>query len=351
MLRRYKADLGITLPLTATEVEKALEDQSVGAVWITAPTYDGFVADLAPIASLCRRRGALLIVDAAWGVLHGWAMDLGFPPSAIQAGASASVTSLHKKGLGPSMASAAFFNDLELAAKFTEVSNLGFATTSPNAVAAAITLQRLKDLNTPAGRRAWGSAVSCATDFTRLVSLIPGCRVVGTADIGLGVTKDPTHVVVNISESGANGFLVQTWFGERRVDLEKATHNTVMPLFGPGEASSAVRLANALAEALRDPSLQSGPCAIEIALAEPEVVMTSAEAFYARRERVPFRQSEGRVAAQMVGAYPPGQAVIGFGERISASAIASLVAVKAVGGRIHGISEDLETALIETVAE
>jgi Orn/Lys/Arg decarboxylase, major domain len=96
----YDKTFEAALAATAAQIAGALRMfPVVDAVWITSPSYEGDVADIAEIAEACHSQGAILIVDAAWGAHFPFHPHLPDPPCAL--GADISVTSLHKLGGGP----------------------------------------------------------------------------------------------------------------------------------------------------------------------------------------------------------------------------------------------------------
>ena len=62
-----KGDSYLSCDLTPEEVEAVLEKEAPTAVYLTSPDYLGNVADIAGIAKVCHRRGAILLVDNAHG--------------------------------------------------------------------------------------------------------------------------------------------------------------------------------------------------------------------------------------------------------------------------------------------
>ena len=82
------------------KVKKALEEEGdLAAVFITSPTYDGFLSDVRSIAKHCHNAGIPLIVDSAHGAHAGlyrpFAEEYNFE-NASEAGADIVVKSLHK---------------------------------------------------------------------------------------------------------------------------------------------------------------------------------------------------------------------------------------------------------------
>ena len=82
--------------VSASSVERAIDeaDGKRVAVVITSPTYEGITSDVEAIAGVCRKKGAVLIVDSAHGSHFGLSDD--FPKSAVASGADVVITSVHK---------------------------------------------------------------------------------------------------------------------------------------------------------------------------------------------------------------------------------------------------------------
>ena len=83
--------------LDAQTIEKHLqENDNVGLVWITNPTYEGVVSDIKSISKVCKKYGVPLVVDEAHGCL--WNFNKHLPETALKLGADAVLHSLHKTG-------------------------------------------------------------------------------------------------------------------------------------------------------------------------------------------------------------------------------------------------------------
>lgn len=90
-----KDEFGIDKGITANQVKEALANEpDIRAVIITSPTYEGVVSEVKEISMAAHAKGVPLIVDAA----HGAHLPFNplFPQSAQEAGADATIVSLHK---------------------------------------------------------------------------------------------------------------------------------------------------------------------------------------------------------------------------------------------------------------
>lgn len=93
-------DFGVQSAVDAGMLEQYFQNNSVKALIVTSPTYEGYVSDIKSLKELCQKYGAYLIVDEAHGALYPFSDEL--PQSAVQY-ADFTVQSLHKTagGLNP----------------------------------------------------------------------------------------------------------------------------------------------------------------------------------------------------------------------------------------------------------
>ena len=90
-------DWGIWGNISPESIEEALKNNdNVGMVWITNPTYEGVISDIKSIALICKKHNVPLIVDEAHASL--WNFNDHLPESALKLGADAVLHSLHKTG-------------------------------------------------------------------------------------------------------------------------------------------------------------------------------------------------------------------------------------------------------------
>src|ERR671916_129453 len=91
----YDADLGVAHGVDPAQLERTLAaTPGARAAFIVSPTYYGMAADVTGCAEVAHAAGVPLVVDQAWGPHLGFHRAL--PPGALQAGADAMLTSVHK---------------------------------------------------------------------------------------------------------------------------------------------------------------------------------------------------------------------------------------------------------------
>lgn len=112
---------------TPKDVELALKQTDAKAVYVTSVNYFGNMADIAAIASVCKRHGAALLCDNAHGAYLRF-MPQNLHPLAL--GASACADSAHKTLFCLTPAAMLHLKDAKKAAAAREMLNL-FSSTSP----------------------------------------------------------------------------------------------------------------------------------------------------------------------------------------------------------------------------
>ena len=82
---------------------------------------------------------------------------------------------------------------------------------------------------------------------------------------------------------------------------------------------------------------------------DPVIAMAPQEAFYAKKRRVPMRDSTGLVAGEFVMSYPPGIPIVAPGERITPDVLEHILFAKEKGCFMTG-TEDMDLNFINVVA-
>lgn len=137
---------GVPLGLDAEKLEELLTINSINAVIITSPTYEGFVSDVMALKKICEKYDTYLIVDEAHGALYPFSEEL--PQSAVNI-ADFTVQSLHKTAGGLNPTALVHTNcdkDLNSALKL-------ITTTSPSYPLLASIEANINFLNSKRGRK------------------------------------------------------------------------------------------------------------------------------------------------------------------------------------------------------
>jgi arginine decarboxylase len=327
---RPKVDPSTGLPtaVSVSDVEKAIRDHpEVRAVFLGDPSYVGTIGDVAGHARAAHAHGIPLIVDAAWAAHFGFHQKV--PPHALALGADAMVTSAHKTLPAYSQAAMVLASTDRIDAARLERAFDATHTTSP-AGAILASIDAARSLLEGHGEQLIGSLLRRVDDARRRLRAIEGVDVLD----GAGV--DPAKLVVLLAGTGANGHDIEADLLARRMPLEMADQDTLIPMLTIADDDAGVDeltegLTNAIARHRGSPRK---PVVAAAWAVEPETVMAPREAFFAQHQAVSAEQAVGRVSAELVAPYPPGVPVLAPGERVTRAALGSLLRAREQGARI-----------------
>jgi arginine decarboxylase len=349
--------------VTPETVRATLEaTPDVKAVYVVSPTYYGVTADLASIAAVAHDHGIPLLVDEAWGPHFHFHPAL--PIDALEAGADLCINSTHKM-LGSLSQTAMLHSkgDRVRVDRLKAVVKL-FLSTSPNLVLVASLDVGRRQIATQ-GRALLSRTIELASDARRRLNAIPGIYCFGEEQVGRpGVFDlDPTKITITVKALGYTGYEAEEILRRRyNVQCELADLFNCLALFTIGTTEEAAdRLVYGVKELSREdrpidvfsPSgvlerrLQTGTYALPQI---PPMRMNPREAFLAETELVKFKESAGRICAEVITPYPPGIPVISPGEEITQEIVAYLDLEKKAGVRMQG-PYDSELRSIRVVQE
>jgi arginine/lysine/ornithine decarboxylase len=346
-----EVDVGLHMDHTVTPqtVRATLDEHpDVRAVYVVSPTYYGATADLEGIAAVVHERDLPLLVDEAWGPHFRFHPAL--PIDAIAAGADLSINSTHKM-LGSLSQTAMLHHKGERIRvdRLKSVVKL-FLSTSPNLVLVASLDVARKQMATE-GAALLSRTIELANDTRRRLNEIPGIYCFGDDQVGRpGVFDlDPTKITITVKALGYTGYEAEEILRRRyNVQCELADLFNCLALFTIGTTQDAAdRLVYGVKELSREdrpidvfsPSgvlerrLETGTYNLP---SIPPMRMNPREAFLADTEIVRFKESPGRICAEVITPYPPGIPVISPGEEITPEIVAYLDLEKKAGVRIQG---------------
>ncbi len=340
----YEEELGMAHGVTPEALEAALE-QTPGATaaMLVSPTYYGLAADVEALAAVCHARGVPLVVDQSWGPHFGF--HPGVPPSALQVGADAALTSTHK--IVGSLTQSAMLHvaptgriDPERLARSVRLTR----TTSPSALLMA-SLDAARRQLAVHGEALLSRTLTAVRKLHAEIDAIDGVAVVGEGLVGRpGVAAwDPLRVVVDVRGTGRTGYEVAASLRSvNDVQVELATHATFVLVLGIAQPTEDLdRFSHDLAqtvERIQRPG-ESAALTRAIQALHNEVAMTPREAFLGASEAVAVDDAVGRVSAESIAGYPPGIPALLPGERVTAEVVAYLRELVAAGARLHGASD------------
>ncbi|TVR74484.1 MAG: aminotransferase class I/II-fold pyridoxal phosphate-dependent enzyme [Sphaerobacteraceae bacterium] len=339
-------EFNLTLDVSVESVRLGLDQHpDAKAVALISPSYTGVSADLPQIASLCRERGVMLFVDEAWGPHFPFHHAL--PPGAVQAGASAAVTSIHKLLAGLTQSSLMTFGgDLITRDEVAPAISL-IETTSPSAMIAASidAARRQMALN---GHELLERTIELSLDARSKLGEIDGVRIIGPDVIEgrPGAGFDPTRIMIDLQHLGLTGFQAEDLLrNHARIGVEMSDLTGVIVHITIGDDRQSVEhlirgirwLAesdSALAPAgeLISPSLRSSGSAIFSAI--PRI--TPREAAFGQTRAVPLRKAIGEISSEIVTPYPPGIPVVAPGDELTSTCVDYLEEAAAAGMYISG---------------
>ena len=322
-------DFGILRQTEPEQVALALREYpDIKAVLITSPDYYGNAAELAEIAEIVHRSGALLLVDEAHGA-H-FAVSPLFPQTAMAAGADLVVQSAHKtlNALTP----AAFLHmrgERISLARVCQAATM-VQTSSPPYYVISSAEQAVLELQKD-GTEKWEFLIKSIERENE--KIIRTTRLL----IPEGKNRDLTRIVFGFGNYEITGAKAAAILREKyRIDTEMSDGANVVCIATPSNKPEEIRfLYQSVEEICRNLPVtgkkQDLPVYPRIALARP------AKAFFSQTERCAFETTEGRTAASFVGAYPPGIPLVYVGERVTAEMIRYVQEIKEKGVPVRGL--------------
>ena len=299
----------LSCPLTARTLEEAFAgEEKPSAVYVTSPDYLGHTLDIAALAAVCRRHGALLLVDNAHGAY------LRFLPQSMHPmdrGADLCCDSAHKTL--PVLTGGAYLHIKKTApamlAEQAKTALALFGSTSPS----YLILQSLDGVN-PYLEKEFPAAL--AAFLPELEALKKRLKDRGFALWG----DEPMKLCLGPKSCGWRGDELAEFLMGKQIfsEFHDPDHLVLMPSPQTGREGLA-RLEAALAALPRRAPVTERPPVFGRA----ERVMSLRQAMLSPRETLPGKQCLGRVLADAGVGCPPAVPILVGGERIGEEALAA----------------------------
>jgi len=359
---------GIQGGVAVRELEAILKDsESVAAVFIVSPTYDGVVSDIKGFSEICHAYQVPLIVDEA----HGAHFRYGemFPASALDLGADVVVQSLHKTL--PSFTQTALLHvkkgyiDIEKIEYYLQI----FQSSSPSYLFLA-GMERCVQFMEAEGKT---QMKEFENHLTQLRKNLKGMKhftlfdksIVGSWEV---FDLDESKVVVSTRGTGLSGrqFMDKLRL-QYHLEMEMCGADYVTAITSVMDTKQGLkRLEDALMAIDREIGeyggtredgtleertigrIKEGEGGREGSWVEAVSELTLYQAWNGKKKRVPIADSEGRISGEFVYLYPPGIPLIVPGEIITEDAIAMILSYREKGLPIQGL-KDYKTEWIQVL--
>lgn len=328
--------LGISLGMELSEVEKAIKaNPDAKAVLVNNPTYYGICSDLRSIVKLAHEHNMLCLVDEAHGTHFYFGPNM--PVNAMAAGADMASVSMHKSGGSLTQSSLLLTGPNVNWEYVSQIINLTQTTSASYLLLSSLDISRRnlymrgetsfakvaemaeyarEEINSIGGYYAYGQELkNCSSIYDFDVTKLS----VYTRDIGLAgievydLLRDEYDIQIEFGDIA--NILAYVSIGDRIQDIERLV----------GALADIKRLYS------RDPSKM-----LNTEYIAPQVVVSPQEAFYAKDESLPIRETAGRICSEFVMCYPPGIPILAPGEVITKEIIEYIIYAKEKGCSMQG---------------
>jgi lysine decarboxylase len=300
---------------------------------LTEPGYLGTLSDIGALVTSAHSHSIPVIIDAAWGAHFGFHPDL--PAHALQMGADALVTSVHKALPGYSASALLLAKTTLLSGDRLEQSFETTHTTSP-AGAPLASIDAVRALLQSQGKSLLGNLLENIKRFKAQVQQEFTLPIfLNESDFPQG-RFDPTKIVLRANQLGISGVALEGALGTHGIRVEMADSDTVVFLATLADAADDFdRLAKIVIESVKKMQSTARPSATALSWSViPEVKISMRDAYFAKTEMVSRQDAIGRISADLIAPYPPGVAVVAPGEILTQQIVTGLTQSKEAGVRI-----------------
>jgi lysine decarboxylase len=323
---------GVPTGIPLSEFERVLPQKPI-ALLLTEPGYLGTLSDIRSLVATAHSQSIPVIIDAAWGAHFGFHPDL--PAHALQMGADALVTSVHKALPGYSASALLLAQTRFLSADRLEQSFETTHTTSP-AGAPLASIDAVRALLQTQGEHLLSELLKNVARFKEIVQKEFSLPIfLNASDFPQG-RFDPTKVVLRANQLGISGIDLENALGEHGIRVEMADSDTVVFLATLADSAEDFdQLARIVIDIAKQLQGVARPSATALSWSViPQVKISMREAYFATTEMVSEREAIGRISADLIAPYPPGVAVVAPGEILTDQIVTGLRQSKDAGVRI-----------------
>ncbi len=341
--------IGIPLGMSVEDVRKAVrEHPDAKAILVNNPTYYGICSNIVEIARIAHEAGMLLLADEAHGTHFYFHEEL--PVSAMAAGCDMTAASIHKTGGSLTQSSVLLTRRPVNPDYVRQVITLTQSTSASYLLLSSLDIAR-KNLFFR-GREMYQKTMDFADYAREEINELGGYYAFGPEIIdGDAVFAfDRTKLSVHTRDIGLAGIEVYDHLrDDYGIQIEFGDVGNLLAILSAGDRMMDVeRLISALEEIKR--LREKSPIGLfDHEYIDPVIALPPQEAFYAKKRRVPMRESTGLVAGEFVMSYPPGIPIVAPGERITPDVLEHILFAKEKGCFMTG-TEDMNLEYINVLA-
>ena len=341
--------LGIPLGMSVEDVRKTIAAHpNAKAILVNNPTYYGICSNLVEIVKLAHAAGMRVLADEAHGTHFYFHEEL--PISAMAAGCDMAAASIHKTGGSLTQSSILLTRRPVNPDYVRQVITLTQSTSASYLLLSSLDIAR-KNLYFR-GHDMYQKTMDFADYAREEINDLGGYYAFGPELVN-GDTVfafDRTKLSVHTRDIGLAGIEVYDHLrDDYGIQIEFGDIGNLLAIISCGDRMMDVeRLISALEETKR--LHEKSPIGLfDHEYIDPVIAMAPQEAFYAKKRRVPMRESTGLVAGEFVMSYPPGIPIVAPGERITRDVLEHILFAKEKGCFMTG-TEDMNLDFINVLA-
>lgn len=328
---KYDEARGLLGMVTPEDLDLALAQTGATAALITTPNAYGFCADIAGLSAAAHKHDALLLIDGAHGAHYPFSNAL---PRGLGGYADVFVHSQHKTMDALTQAASLHLGDCRITAEQLRRALAMTETTSPS----YLLMASLDWSVYMAARRDWAGQVKLCEELANNIEAIEGLTTLRDP-IGIGVfERDKTRLVIDVTTRGYTGYELQAILEQNNIYLEMADARRLVLITSPNDEPAWYdMLLTTLAGIPKRAAIAKKTAGEETRFYANQQRMGIREATFSRTEAVTLKDANARVAAEAIGIYPPGIALVMPGEVIDQRAIDYLLTQESGGGALFGV--------------
>ncbi len=323
----YDENRAMYFGIDEEELIEEIEDNNISACVLVSPNYFGGILKLKELVKVLHERDIAVIVDEAHGA-HLYFSDLK-KYSALDAGADLVINSTHK--MIPSLTQTALihrgtdrFSHEELL-KYVNIYN----TTSPSYLFMLSIEAGLKYMD-EVGRYELQKRIKDIENLKRAINY----------KIDLShesiVANDPMKFLFRIGNMSGEE-IVCDFLKNKNIRLEMGDLYYALAIISPINSSFEIDKLKEVILSYGDGNFKE---ILPISFDIPKRELSPREAFLSQGEYISYREASGRIAKEIIAAYPPGVPLVSYGEMIDDKMIESIDSFLSEGIEVIGLHED-----------